>query len=783
MGLSTIGPPCHAEGIRGRGSVTDGVMIIGIAPGKDEMTTQMPFTGRSGNLMSNILEACGWSKEQCYLTNILCYQNPEPSFEEIRECWPRLLAEVELVKPKLVITLGKLVSEIFFPTREFGLVRGMVDYYEPWQCHVMPTYHPAACLYSRDKGAGTGMASDIVFDFQKIPMFFSDLAAGITTRMQRVQYELIRDAEHGQEILDTLPTDRIVGLDIETTGQDQDLTDAHVDKLLCVGIRISSGNLTDENLVYVFSPEIARACDWPKDRQWTGHYMTSDVQGMMSNIGIDLPIVHDTLLLHYMIDERAGRFARHGLKPVSRQYAYSGFYEDEVAEARKKNRMHLVPKHITHSYNADDVANTTFLAERLIPRVKAEGMWEVYERTIKFANVAKYMQYRGLHVDRNRLADLGAEWIPLIVEKERTLHAKIKELGGNVENLGSRDQMANFLFGTLRLPCNERTKTGKPKLDKDVLELLEDAHPFVADLVDLNHLNKLLSTYVMGVRDDIKKDGRVHPNPILHGTVSGRLAYSDPPINTIPRPHSESAYGPKLRCLFTATDSDHVILEFDYKQAELWMAAAYSNDAQLWDDLRSGDIHRRNAAFIYELLEAEVTSAQRYEAKRTTFGKVYFIGDPKLAKQIKKSVVEAHMFSKKWDQRYATYVAFADALYKQARETGEVRTKTGRVRRFPLIMDSSVRNQIINFPIQASSHDYIMESANENSDYLRERFDAHLLLDLHDAHVVEAWKHNWKDVARQHSEVMQRKFFPDLPVMPVEIKMGPSWGEVEEVNL
>lgn len=743
----------------------------------------MPFTGSSGNLLGNMLEACGWHRDKAYLTNLLCYENPQPSFEEIRGCWPRLLEEVALVKPKLVITLGKIASEVFFPTREFGAIRGMIDYYLPWNCHVLPTYHPAACLYTKAKGAGTGIASDIIFDLQKIQMFFDDLAAGITSRASRVEYILVANVEQGQAVLDALPDDKIISLDIETTGRDQDLVDAHTDKLLCVGIQTVSGSLTEDEPVYVFTPDIARQCAWPRNKQWAGHYMSSDVQGMMSNIGVDLPIAHDSLILHYMIDERAGRFARHGLKPVSRQYAYAGFYEDAVASARKRNKMGDVAKHITYGYNADDVANTGFLCTRFIPRVRAEGMWECYERTIKFSNVAKYMQYRGLYVSQDRLADLGAEWIPLMLAKEDALNASIKKLGGVVDNLGSRDQMANFLFGTLRLPCNERTPTGKPKLDKDVLELLQDEHPFVADLVDLNHLKHLFSTYILGVRDDIKKDGRVHPNPILHGTVSGRLAYSNPPINTIPRPHSESLYGPRLRNLFTATDADHVILEFDYKQAELWMAAAYSNDPQLWDDLLSGDIHRRNAAFIYEVLELEVTSAQRYEAKRTTFGKIYFIGDPKLAKQIKKPIHEAHVFSKKWDQRYATYVLFADALFRTARETGEVRTRTGRVRRFPLIMDGSVRNQVINFPIQASSHDYIMESANEDFYYLRDRFSAYMLLDLHDAHIIEARKDNWKDVARHHAEVMQRKYFSDLPSMPVEVKMGPSWGEVVEVNL
>lgn len=777
-----IGPPCCPGGVTGRGNPEFGVMMIGIAPGRTEMQSRMPMVGSSGKLMDNMLEACGWSREKVYCTNLVCHENSEPSFEEIRACWPRLELEVSRVKPKLVILLGKIVSELFFPTRKFGIIRGMIDWYEPWQCHILPTNHPAAVLYG--KKASAGIASDIVFDFQKIPMFLADLEAGITSRAKRVVYDVVSDIcqtkEEVQALLDRLPKDQIVSIDIETTSQDQDVMDAHTDRLLCLAI--CKEDNTEEAIV--FPTEWAKDLVWPKDVQWTGHYMMFDAQGMMANLGVDLPIVHDSLLLHYMLDERAGKFARHGLKPVARAYAYSGFYEDEVAEARKKNKMAAVPKHKTYGYNADDACHTTFLAKRFISQVKDEGMWPVYERTIKFANIAKYMQYRGVHISLDRLADLGVEWAPLIGIKETALKEKIVSLGGRADiNLGSRDQMADFLFGTLRLPCNERTPTGKPKLDKEVIDLLEDAHPFMTDYQDLEHLKHLFSTYVFGIKDDIKNTGRIHPSPSLHGTVSGRLTYSNPTINTIPRGQSESIYGPSLRKMFTAPDDDHVILEFDYKQAELWMAAAYSNDPQLWADLRSGDIHTRNAAFIYNCTESEVTGAQRYEAKRTTFGKIYFIGDAKLAKQIDKPIEEAHRFSKLWDKRYAVYVAWADKLYHETRASGEVLTRTGRKRRFPVILDSSVRSQIANFPIQASSHDYIMESANEDFYILRDKYDAHIELDLHDAHYVEAKKSNWREVAKHHRDVMQKQFFPDLPAMPVEVKMGYSWGEVEEVHV
>lgn len=772
-----IGPSCHEGGVRGRGDATHGVMMLGIAPGKNELATGIPFTGSSGALMDNILEATGWNRDKTYCTNLLCYENQEPTFEEVLECRPRLLAEIENVKPKLVVTLGKFASELFFPTRKFGDIRGMIDWYAPWNCHILPTYHPAAILYG--KMAGPGIASDIVFDFKKIPMFLTDLELGVTSRTSRVMYDVVSSREQAQHLLDLLPKDRIVTIDIETTSKDQDILDAHSDKLLCLAISVQGGTKT-----WVFPTEWCRELKWPQGVQWTGHYMTFDAQGILAILGVDIPIVHDTLLMHYMLDERAGRFGRHGLKPLSRAYAYSGFYEESVAGARKKNTMATVPTQITYAYNADDAANTLFLAERFLPWVKQEGMLPVYERTIKFANCAKYMQYRGIAVDRQRLADLAVEWIPLMIEKEESLRNTVDDFGGNRElNFDSDVQLGEFLFGTLRLPCTVRTaKTGRPSVAKEVLELLADEHPFVNDLVDLAHLKHLFSTYILGVRDDIKKTNRVHPMPILHGTVSGRLAYSNPPINTIPRPESESLYGPKLRGLFVAAE-DHVILSFDYKQAEVYMAAAYSNDLQMLDDLRSGDIHTRNAAWIYNITEPQVVYHQRYEAKRTTFGKIYLIGVPKLAKQTKKTPEVAAEFSRLWDKRYATYIKYTQQLFLNARQTGEVRTKTGRVRRFPIILDSGVKSQIVNFPLQATSHDYVMETINRVYWPIRESWNAHVLLDVHDALLVEAHKSNWREVAKYVYDVMTTQFWPDLPIIPVEIKVGPSWGEVEEISL
>lgn len=763
--MSVKGPKCHEAGICGEGSEQADILIVGIAPGGREMLTGRPFTGPSGNLLNNFLKACGWDRSRCYLTNLVCTQNTEPTLEQIMECRPRFLAELELIKPKLVILLGQIVTNFFMPNQKFGNVRGAILWHPPFNCHVMSTFHPAACLQPGKMSAS--LASDIVFDLKKIKMFMDDLEgrripvhAGIPISGS-VAYSILNTPAAAQICLDSLPRDKPIALDVETSNPEVDEVDVFDDNLLSVAI-------SDGAYTWAMDATVAKSVKWPTDVQWTFHYGAFDSQIMMK-IGADLPIVHDSLLAHFAIDERSGK---HRLKPLTREYAYADFYE------LNRKKLGQYDLETTLEYNAKDAAYTARLLDRFTPMMHEDGVYGVYrDIMLPAANVFKYMQNDGLKVDRQYLASLALEWIPLYAEKEAALRKKVIELGGPPDiNFDSPKQLSNFLFGTLKLP-------GGPSTAKDVLELLADEHPFVNDLTDLRHLVHLLSTYIYGIRDDIKKDDCVHPAPLLHGTVGGRCSYSNPPINTIPRPYSESPYGPKLRKLFVAEDDDHLLLEVDYRQAEIWMAYAYSQDKQLLEDLLTGDMHTAVAAFIAGIPLEQVTKAQRSDAKKTTFGKIYLIGDYKLAKQVKKSLGEAIVFSRLWDARYATYIKYTDELWNTARTTGEVCTLTGRKRRFPLIMDAGVKNQVVNFPIQATSHDCVLSSITEGYHELKDVYGCRTKLDVHDAALFQVRKDNWRDAARRIKEIWEKPRFPGLPSIPVELKLGRSWGSMEEVEI
>lgn len=768
-----IGPTCHSN-VHGQGNVDHGVMLVGIAPGKYELATGKVFTGPSGHLLNNLLEAASWSRDKCYVTNLVCTPNEAPTLEEIMECRPRYLAELEQVKPKLVVLLGTKVTEFFFPKRKPGTLRGTFIPYNNYV--IMPAYHPAAILHAKNdpkaEGGYNNLVIDILNDFKKIPRFLEDTSDGITVeQLREVQYRVLTSIDSAQGVLNQLSRDTPISIDVETSNVDEDEKDAFDDNLLCFAV--SNGFHT-----WVFPTQYAAQLTWPTDVQWTFHNSIFDTQQILESANVFLGIHHDSMLLHYCLDERSGK---HKLKPITRQHCYADFYEEGINRKNLTNDLeqNLSTLDKVHRYCAHDAAYTQRVTTKFIPRVKAEGMWDVYTKLLlPAANIFKHIQRRGINIDLPYLKELAKEWLPIYQEKATLLKQEIVRLGGSLDlDTDSPKQLSHFLYTVLGLP-------GGPSTAKDVLELLKDEHPFVEQIIEERHLAHLLRTYIWGVADDIKRDGRVHPSAMLHGTVGGRLTYARPTVNTIPRPFEEqSQYGSKLRKLFIPTPG-YMLVEIDQKQAEIWMAYINCNDQQMYQDLLSGDYHSSSAAYIHATELDLVTKSQRSNAKRTTFGKFFGIGLQKLAKQTNKPVAEAREWNRRWDLRYPGYVKWTQTVFDEAVNTGEVVTFTGRKRRFPLVLDTSIRNQAVNYKIQSPSHDILLETEIECYWPMREQFDAHILLDVHDATIFEApiEGDKYKYAIDYYVKELTRSHFGLHPI-PAEIKVGKSWGDSHEYEI
>jgi DNA polymerase len=152
-----IGPDCtrcklHTLGRRqvvfGVGNPDADLMFVGEAPGADEDIQGEPFVGRAGQLLTKIIEAIGMTRGDVYIANVIkCRppQNRNPEPDEVEKCEPFLFQQIETIKPKVIVALGKFAAQSLLKTTEpITRLRGREYAYR--DAILMPTYHPAFLL-------------------------------------------------------------------------------------------------------------------------------------------------------------------------------------------------------------------------------------------------------------------------------------------------------------------------------------------------------------------------------------------------------------------------------------------------------------------------------------------------------------------------------------------------------------------------------------------------------------------------------------------------------------
>jgi DNA polymerase len=141
----------------GMGNPTADLMFVGEGPGAEEDRQGLPFVGRSGQLLDRLMaEELGIDRSSCYVCNTIKCRPPgnrDPLPVEVETCWPYLDRQLELIDPKVVITLGRFAAHQLLDTKEgINRLRGRVHPYRGRL--IVPTFHPAAVL----RGDGEAMA-------------------------------------------------------------------------------------------------------------------------------------------------------------------------------------------------------------------------------------------------------------------------------------------------------------------------------------------------------------------------------------------------------------------------------------------------------------------------------------------------------------------------------------------------------------------------------------------------------------------------------------------------
>ena len=163
------------QAVLGEGNASAQLLLIGEAPGKKEDQTGRPFVGAAGQLLNTMLSTIGLKREDIYITNIVKYRPPnnrDPSPKEISDCQEWLNQEIMIIRPQIIVTLGRHALAHFVPEKKISEAHGKI-FHTTFQTigtqTVFALYHPAAALYNGS------LRATLLEDFKKIPQVLEQI--------------------------------------------------------------------------------------------------------------------------------------------------------------------------------------------------------------------------------------------------------------------------------------------------------------------------------------------------------------------------------------------------------------------------------------------------------------------------------------------------------------------------------------------------------------------------------------------------------------------------------
>lgn len=185
MGCEVCNRELNPQGkvVFGVGDLDADIFFCGEAPGADEEKAGEPFVGPAGELLNRIIEAMGISRDAVYIGNILNWRprhdqvfgNRPPTQEEMSFCLPYLKAQIEIVKPKVLVTLGKTATDGLLghdPKRRLSDFRGKWN--QVMEIPMMVTYHPSYLLHNPSKSSKRKVWDDMLLVMEKLEMKISE---------------------------------------------------------------------------------------------------------------------------------------------------------------------------------------------------------------------------------------------------------------------------------------------------------------------------------------------------------------------------------------------------------------------------------------------------------------------------------------------------------------------------------------------------------------------------------------------------------------------------------
>ena len=412
-------------------------------------------------------------------------------------------------------------------------------------------------------------------------------------------------------------------------------------------------------------------------------------------------------------------------------------------------------------------------AEKRLEKDELMSLYREIELPLMF--VLKDMEDTGFRVDSDYLRQLGENY----QQKVNEISARIYQAAGKTININSPKQLKQLLFEEMHLPVPGGKKTAASTA-AEVLEALAPDYPICADILEYRKYQKLYSTYVEGLLNQIAPDGRVHTRFEQAVTGTGRISSREPNLQNIP---VRTELGREIRRAFIPAEGC-VLVDADYSQIELRVLASMSGDEGMRQAfLNDVDIHRATAAEVFGIPLNMVTPEMRSRAKAVNFGVVYGISEFGLAKNTGTGVREAAGFIENYFARYPAVKRFMDEQVRTGKAQGYVKTLMGRRRYLPELsaqafqMRSFGERAAMNSPIQGTAADIIKIAMVNTRRALKEKkLKTKLILQVHDELIMEAPENEKEEAMALLTSCMENAVRLSVPLV-AEVNAGGNWNE------
>ena len=806
-----------------KGPIDSPFVIVGEAPGRQEVKLGQPFVGPSGMVLDHALNQFPkGSYPAPYFTNVVPHllqvdKDPAILSKFASEHTPRLIEELKQHPRKVILALGAVALWALTGDHSLKITKRRGEVFKsPFaESGIVAATHPAFLL--RGNGSFRQFKADIAYAINLAnggqPHQFTPPTWEYVDTIEKVNVFLAKVEAHKG----------IIAGDIETGGFSH-----RMDKILVAGFTL------DGKHVYVipgrkreYKPEQNMlpyiGVMWDKtfapNVKYCWHNGKFDVKFFWHQYNQTARVDEDTMLMSYALDETRGI---HDLEQVAGDWLGSPNWKG-ILDSHKKagDSYDVIPESVLTKYMAYDIANTYNLVPILRPLISMDaGSERLYTKTlIPGSHFLAIVEACGMAVDKSRVKENAEayEAEANIYETEIQAIAKAAGLAESEQqttkngkkikkvmaiNVNSPTQLSPFLFDTLKIPTKDRST------NKEVLENLPD-HPVVLALRKYRKINKGLSTYITPVEDHLQDDGRVHQSYLLHGTATGRLACRDPNLQNIPRE-------PKLRGQFIPREG-YCYVEVDLNQAELRSLACLSGDDELcriYTDPNSNGLHNEVRQDLYgdpanwndflfekyqnkwyitgdskEAILKRILEEQKMRCKNVNFGIVYGVTPFGLAEQIEDTPQEAARMLAGWATKFPKAWGFINLCRAAPLKGQNLVTVFGHKKRFGIVTPetlASIQNEAANFPHQSTASTITIHGGMRIQDKLRREYDTDIVNLVHDSILMEVPE------SYEAVEAVAKIAIDELEQVPIdwgitripfkaEAKVGSRWGSLEDI--